>query len=339
MAALKQDQVRFDRLEAELRAREASVMAGASARLMDEAHKDLVKDGKRGIGFGVEWLMKQSVDKFPIPPKASEALKKKINEKRAEYYVEQRDAYQARGVEEFSCLTAMDSTLPSYAKALDFADPGKKPEARTKQSRESLDVSQPNQRAVAAAIEKGRDARGKEPLRVIGGRGTVVLEELRTQMGFETVHIDSGADKTYKRFKYYTPDAETRKTRTVPNKASPVTGADSEEVIDTRVRVDHFVKLGKHMDPESQRLWDQLNKIEYGVGIADTGYHTFVISAGKVYQVHWDKAPTDSDLTDGEISLKEFFQSWRSGVIAVPPATLKPESKPARRPVRNRPAR
>ena len=89
-----------------------------------------------------------------------------------------------------------------------------------------------------------------------------------------------------------------------------------------RVGVDRFVKLGKEVSPESRTIWDSLKRVEYAVGVADSGLHTFVLTAGKVYEVHWDKGPTNPRLTEAT-DLDAFFKKWGSGVIAVPPGVLK----------------
>jgi hypothetical protein len=95
------------------------------------------------------------------------------------------------------------------------------------------------------------------------------------------------------------------------------------------VGVDHFVKLGKKMSPESRKWWDVLNETEFAVGVADQGYHTFAISRGYVYEVHWDRGPDNPTLTEKR-SLKDFFDpngagsgtKWGSGIIAIPPEAI-----------------
>ena len=127
--------------------------------------------------------------------------------------------------------------------------------------------------ALIEAHSKAADARGTGKHAVFGGRGTVLLEELRAQFGFETVHVDAVPKKDYWNAKNYTSDAATRKSGLVPSRADLVTGADTGQPIDVRVGVDRFVKLGRKMSPESQKLWEQLKNVEYAVGIADSGYH------------------------------------------------------------------
>ena len=173
----------------------------------------------------------------------------------------------------------MDSSLPYYVEGRSAS-----PEALAK-----------GRQALIEAHSKAADARGTGKHAVFGGRGTVLLEELRAQFGFETVHVDAVPKKDYWNAKNYTSDAATRKSGLVPSRADLVTGADTGQPIDVRVGVDRFVKLGRKMSP-SQKLWEQLKNVEYAVGIADSGYHTYAISAGRVYEVHWDKGPKSARL-------------------------------------------
>jgi hypothetical protein len=326
---MKQQELKMDKLELDLRQREASVMAGASARQLITTHQNLVQNGKEGLGFGVDWLAAKAKDAVPEPPKATPARKQQITQERAEYFVKERDALEKRGVDEFSCLTVMDSTLTTYAKTSDLAQ-AKQPDMSTKKGREELDTTRAAQNAVARVIEKARDARGADKdgkHAVYGGRGTVLLEGLREELGFETVHIEGIPHKDYpkERKSSLTNDKDTRAAETVPNQKFEVIGADSKTPIDVRVGVDRYVKLGGALSPESKAIWEKLKNVEYGVGVADSGWHTFVISAGQVYEVHWDKGPTDKELT-GTRSLDDFFKRWGSGVIAVPQGQLEKSS-------------
>ena len=207
-----------------------------------------------------------------------------------------------------SCLTVMQSTLGFYAAGVDGEEYG------------------PTYDKIDYAIMKAGDARGPaskvRSSRVDGGRGTVVLEELRRQLQFETVHVDAGP-ATPTHGKNYTSDAATRKSGQVPNKKATVKGADTRQDIDVNVKIDRFVKLGKKPSPESAKLWEEIKKVPYAVGVADSGYHTFVITNGKAIEVHWDKGPTDKGLTSAR-PVDSLFKSFGSLVIAVPPTTLTP---------------
>jgi len=282
--------------EQDRRVRQASARGGAAARLVHDLQQRKA-DGKHlGIGYGVEWLAEQAL------------AASSVEREQQAFALRKKQALDQRGLTMMSCLTMYEVSLPQYVEGL---SPGIAGDARLKQ-RENLD----------AAFAKAGDARGTGKQKVFSGRGTVVLQEMRTRFGFETVHIDSVRDKTYKNFANYTSDAETRKTGTVPNHAKLVIGADTMTPIDVRVAVDRFVKLGKEVSPESRAIWDSLKRVEYAVGVADSGLHTFVLTAGKVYEVHWDKGPTNPRLTEAT-DLDAFFKKWGSGVIAVPPGVLK----------------
>jgi hypothetical protein len=175
---------------------------------------------------------------------------------------------------------------------------------------------------------------------VYGGRATVLLEELRAGLGFETVYVDAEpregyeAAKGYKSPNTYTSFKAARAEGTVPAVKASVIGADLHKEIDVRVKLDRVVDLGK-LTPSSRALWDALNTIEFGVGVADSGMHTFVVSGGMVYEIHWNKGPDDPSLTSSK-PLKSFFKvhtaglpgEWGSGVIAVPPGVLRRETPP-----------
>ena len=107
-----------------------------------------------------------------------------------------------------------------------------------------------------------------------------------------------------------------------------MTGADTGKPIDVHVNVGRFVKLGKKTSAESRDLFESLKRVEFAVGIADSGMHTFALAGGMVYEVHWDKGPKDAKLTSAK-PLEAFFKSWGSGVIAVPPGTLNKKEQKA----------
>jgi hypothetical protein len=294
----------YANLEQEMRIREGSFDGGNAARLVHNLHQEKVEGGrKRGLGYGGAWLVNQA-EAYSTDPDVQEFFVKKG-----------KQALDRRGLVMMSCLTMYEASLPAYIDGATRSTMAT-PEERTRQ----LQVFQ-------EALKNAVDARGTGKQFVFGGRGTVFLEGLRKDSGFETLHIDGVRDKTYWNFQNYTSDKGTRESRFVPNEPAPVTGADTGKVIDTRVAIDRFVKLGKEMSPESTRLWNALGRVEFAVGVADSGYHTFVLSAGKVYEVHWDKGPTSTNLTEAS-DLDSFFKHWGSGVIAVPPGILKPAADP-----------
>jgi hypothetical protein len=299
----------LDKLEADFVNRKQavpSIGAGAVARRLHQLHQDATTKGKDGLGFGVAWAAKRIEDFNKKHPKDKKAQEK--------FATDLANDLKARKLDKVSCLTMMDFPLREYAGERDFV-------ADDKQNRRGK---------LADIFALAADARGAGKAEVFGGRGTVVLEELRSELGFTTVHIDSGRDAKYWNFSNYTSDAGTRKSGFVPNKPASVTGADSKQPIDVRVKVDRFVKLGKKMSPESSELWQALSRAEYAVGVTDSGTHTYALANGMVYEVHWDKGPNDPKLTSAK-PLQEFFGQWGSGVIAVPPESLpKGGQKPAK---------
>ena len=292
------------REQAKERVRQGSLVGGAAARLVVNRHQEKA-DGKHlGAGFGVEWVAKQA--------------EKVTNDEKAQRAFAQRKKLELekKGLGMWSCLTMYAASLPLY---VDRASAGLPPEERKKQAQK-----------LQKGLENAFDAQGTGKQWVFGGRGTVVLEEMRKGFGFETVHIDAARGKPRKTNKNYTSDAGTREARKVPNQEASVTGFVTGKTIDVQVGVDRFVKLGKEMTQESRTNWDALKRVEYAVGVADSGTHTFVLSAGKVYEVHWDKGPMDPKLTEAS-DLETFFNKWQSGVIAVPPGVLPPNPPAAKK--------
>lgn len=305
LEASRKREAELDALEKELRMREASINGGAGARLIHGLHQQKVQKGKHdGVGYGVEWLAKQA-----------EEVKKAKGEAARDLFVQKKmKSLAERGLGMFSCLTMMGGPLAAYAGAL-------RTEAETPNALATL------QKATAKAV----DARGTGKQEVFGGRGTVLLEELRTGLSFETVHIDAVRDKTkYKNPLDYTSDADVRRTGSVPTNPATqkVTGADTGQPIDVHVNVGRFIKLGKKMSAESRDLFEALKRVEFAVGVADSGQHTFALAGGMVYEVHWDKGPRDPTLTSA-IPLERFFKAWGSGVIAVPPGMLQKKNEKA----------
>jgi hypothetical protein len=303
--ASRQAEARLDKLEQEMRARLervpvelASAQGARAARLVHGIHQARLKGGKEGPGFGVVWLAKEAQEKA----KGSDA--------QARYYQRRMAELEGKGLELYSCLTMFSNTLPFYAEALDAA-------------KSHLDIkSDDKKKDMEGVLAKASDARGKDKQFVFGGRGTVVLEELHSKLQFETIHVDA-APRAPDPLNY-TSDEKTRKSGTVPNHPAPVVGAVTGNIIDTRVKVDRFVKLGKKMSPESRKLWDSLKKVDYAVGVADSGMHTFVLTSGKVYEVHWDEGPGSPRLTSTR-PVENLFKSFGSLVIAVPPKMLNKE--------------
>lgn len=72
----------------------------------------------------------------------------------------------------------------------------------------------------------------------------------------------------------------------------------------------------------SQENLDRLNNVRFAIGVVNSGRHTFVLSSGMVYEVHWGKGPSDPQLFEVS-NLEEFMESWESGVVAIPAGLLK----------------
>ncbi len=171
--------------QAKERVRQASLVGGAAARFVHDFHQRKA-DGKHlGAGFGVEWLVKQGV-KSSKDEKAQEAF---VQRKRLEL--------EKKGLGMWSCLTMYAASLDRY---VDATSAGTPPEERKKQAQK-----------LQNGLENAYDAQGTGKQRVFGGRGTVVLEEMRKEFGFETVHIDAARGKPKKGNKNYTSDEGTRR--------------------------------------------------------------------------------------------------------------------------------
>jgi len=70
----------------------------------------------------------------------------------------------------------------------------------------------------------------------------------------------------------------------------------------------------KSETPEDMGNLRDLEKIKFGVGVSRGGRHTWLFSAGKVYEVHWDQiGATLYEATE----LTAF--AWLSGAIVIPP--------------------
>jgi hypothetical protein len=337
VAAQDELERRLDALEPKFREREAeferrlpSIAAGARARHLhaDHQRKTTSQPPRDGIGYGVEWPNKVATDlsmgHVPNPERPNRAK----DEEWAAYRRHEVERLKKRGLKSVSCLTVMGESLPGYVQAQGLLEsPGKHAQL---------------EQALYDAFKRAVEARGPgvhgAPA-VYGGRATVLVEELRTKFGFQTVHIDALTPGTkYWNEKNYTSHEAARGAGTVPILKSDVYGVDlhgarTGEIIDTRVKLDRYLVLGKKMNKQSHDLWETIQRAEYAVGVADSGFHTFVISGGMVYEIHWNRDAKDPTLSEAS-PLREFFKNrgglWGSGVIALPPTELR--SEPVRRP-------
>lgn len=315
----------------------AGSVAGAAAGAILTSQKKSAKpakskkweEGSWGVGFGNSWAddeaMKAANKALGRPEKAkpTDAELKNPRSKFVTEFWKARNTITKRlaGLREMNCLTMMKEPLQAYVRAAGRL---------TQDNNEREDK-------LGEAINKAKDARSVDHQWVPEARGTVLLEELRKQFGFETVHVDAVPKDPAKYWNNtktwnYSADADAHnKDRRLPKleQFRTVTGADSGEQVDVSVGVDHFVKLDKKMTAESRKWWEVLNETEFAVGVADLGFHTFAISRGFVYEVHWDRGPDNPTLTEKR-TLKDFFEpndrkhgfGWSSGIIAVPPEAL-----------------
>jgi len=333
----------LDRLEGEMqrKSRElAGSAAGAAAGAIVSSHKKGAlpaksrkwEDGRWGVGFGNEWAnaeAQRAANKALGRPESHKPTAEELKDPKyaiAFWGAREKITKQLADLREMNCLTMMKEPLQAYVRAA---------------GRLASDKGEREKR-LEVAMKSAKDARSVGEKKVPEARGTVVVEELRRQFGFETVHVDAvPKDPTKywnnrKNWNYSSDEDAHNKDRRLPQLTfRKVEGADSHEEIDVSVGIDHFVKLGKKMSPESRKWWEVLNDTEFAVGVADQGYHTFAISRGYVYEVHWDRGPDNPTLT-GKRSLKEFFDpnrkdggtGWSSGIIAVPPEALPKRTSP-----------
>jgi hypothetical protein len=67
-------------------------------------------------------------------------------------------------------------------------------------------------------------------------------------------------------------------------------------------------------DPDNLKVFENLKKVKFSVGINKGGTHCFLMSYGEVLEVHWDE--TGSKL----YGKKPFYgYEWNSGIIVTPP--------------------
>jgi hypothetical protein len=325
----------FDFLEERLRRIEqqpAGAIAGTAAGAIVKSHKDKLKNGNLGVGYGGTWADDEA-SKKALKALGLKKVPKKGDRKHADYVKQfwaerEKITEPLSKLEEMSCVTMLQKPLEAYAKMSGRLN---KDEGAREKKLEEL-------------IKKAHDAR-PHAANEHDARGTVVLEELRDKFGFETVHVDAlkGDPKKYwnnqdinpktkRPIINYSSDAAARQHKRLPvdKDHRNVEGKDSGDQIDVSVGIDHFVKLKGKPTPETTKWWKELKETEFAVGVADQGFHTFAISEGYVYEVHWDRGPDDPTLT-GRRSLEDFFRpdnrkkgefGWGSGVIAIPPEAL-----------------
>jgi hypothetical protein len=70
------------------------------------------------------------------------------------------------------------------------------------------------------------------------------------------------------------------------------------------------------VDPVNKVTFDRLNKVRFCVGICRGGMHTFLMSDGKVWEVHWAARGDSGNLYE----ISDFVDyEWLSGIVVTPP--------------------
>lgn len=164
----------------------------------------------------------------------------------------------------------------------------------------------------AAYTAAGKGVRWAEIERIVvskGSKGTDLAKELQKD-GWEGV--------------YFNPDAKR------PSDGNPEHSFSASQVAKGKgyygINVKHTVQNyrpstaeeGKTPTAQDLKGFKDLEKVPFFFGLARGGTHTFVGTAGKVNEFHWDRMPDDKGSIE-ERPLTEF--PWNSGVVMVPPGT------------------
>ena len=71
---------------------------------------------------------------------------------------------------------------------------------------------------------------------------------------------------------------------------------------------------GAQPTPKTQAAFDRFSKVRFAYGIAKGGVHTFLLSYGMVFEVHWDR------IGEGLYETRPFYYfPWLSGLVLTPP--------------------
>lgn len=68
------------------------------------------------------------------------------------------------------------------------------------------------------------------------------------------------------------------------------------------------------VDPSETKILEKLSKVKFAFGIARGGRHTFLVSYGEVFEVHYEE---EGAKLYGKVAFKNY--DWLSGVLVVPP--------------------
>ena len=66
--------------------------------------------------------------------------------------------------------------------------------------------------------------------------------------------------------------------------------------------------------PNDMVAFDKFSKVRFAYGLAKGGMHTFLLSYGMVYEVHWDKIGKDLYARN-----PFYFYEWLDGLVVTPP--------------------
>jgi hypothetical protein len=148
--------------------------------------------------------------------------------------------------------------------------------------------------------------------------GTAMLRELHNTAGWTTVYFHTGDEDS----------SAGRYEKVAQKKLYPWTTKDQNSHPEVQVPVDYLIdnlQEPASQDPTSATNLEALLKVPYAVGVVDSGMHTFMLSYGRVYEVHWGAGPKDRTLF--EVSdLKDFMSNWTSGAVAIPSELLREEN-------------
>jgi RHS repeat-associated protein len=150
--------------------------------------------------------------------------------------------------------------------------------------------------------------------------GTAMLRELHDTAGWTTVYFHTGDEDS----------SVGRYDKVAQKKLYPWTTDPPGSHPEVQVPVDYLINNLEEpaaQDPTSATNLEALLKVPYAIGVVDSGMHTFMLSYGRVYEVHWGGGPGPNDPTLFEVSdLKDFMSNWTSGVVAIPTELLREEN-------------
>lgn len=169
---------------------------------------------------------------------------------------------------------------------------------------------------VSYAFDQNGDRTAAAKVRTLGAHGTELAAYLVNDKGWKGVYVNPDVNhprdkqfehvKTYKNVMARLPYYKITIDHTVVNYA-PTKDSDPNFV--------SFAGQGMSKDPtpEDKDGIGELRKIKFWVGVSRGGMHTWLYSAGTIYEVHWDKVGADlygaTDIVDFE---------WLSGAIVFP---------------------